>query len=392
MPKHTKLAKRVRISDSDQAESHKHQNEVNENGDLVTKSLTLNRKLKKTASKSKYISKYIKRNKLAQISNIDLKKTNICQEDVNETTNTSDEQATKIINCKLGKRKSRSKYRKELELKRASGTIQENNHTEDDKIHESDKPVRIKLPSKPEEISCNWTKLSQSLVKGNAKPRKHGTTKKDEKDEIWFDNVDEVFLESEEPIDTIAPKTTLVKDNAFKGVTQCVAIDCEMVGVGDNGRESHLARVSIVNHFGHCILDKYVSPQEKVTDYRTQFSGIRPGLLKKKGEPFKTVVKEVSDILKGRTLVGHALRNDLKVLFLSHPRRHIRDTSRYKPFRSLFKGQIPSLKRLSEKLLGVKIQDGEHDSVQDAQAAMRLYTMHKKDWEKELKRKHRPQK
>lgn len=31
------------------------------------------------------------------------------------------------------------------------------------------------------------------------------------------------------------------------------------------------------------------------------------------GEDFKTVQKEVTDILKGRILVGHALRNDLKV-------------------------------------------------------------------------------
>lgn len=37
-----------------------------------------------------------------------------------------------------------------------------------------------------------------------------------------------------------------------------------------------MARVSLVNHFGKCIYDKYVKPTEKVTDYRTEFSGIRP--------------------------------------------------------------------------------------------------------------------
>lgn len=31
------------------------------------------------------------------------------------------------------------------------------------------------------------------------------------------------------------------------------------------------------------------------------------------GEDFKTVQKEVAEILKGRILVGHALKNDLKV-------------------------------------------------------------------------------
>ena len=53
-------------------------------------------------------------------------------------------------------------------------------------------------------------------------------------------------------------------------------MDCEMVGVGFGGDESILARISIVNHFGHCIYDKYVAPTEAVTDYRTHVSGIRP--------------------------------------------------------------------------------------------------------------------
>jgi len=34
------------------------------------------------------------------------------------------------------------------------------------------------------------------------------------------------------------------------------------------------------------------------------------------GEDFKTVQKEVADILNGRILVGHALHNDLKVIWL----------------------------------------------------------------------------
>jgi hypothetical protein len=59
----------------------------------------------------------------------------------------------------------------------------------------------------------------------------------------------------------------------------------------------------------------------------------------------------------------------------------IRDTSSYKPFRAAFGGRTPSLKNLSSRMLGVSVQQGEHSSVQDAQAAMRLYTMFRKDWE-----------
>ncbi len=71
------------------------------------------------------------------------------------------------------------------------------------------------------------------------------------------------------------------------------------------------------------------------------------------------VQKEVSELLKGRILVGHALHHDLKVntlegrplvvteqlfissipqaLFLSHPSKDTRDTSGYKPFRVIAK-------------------------------------------------------
>jgi len=55
----------------------------------------------------------------------------------------------------------------------------------------------------------------------------------------------------------------------------------------------------------------------------------------------------------------------VQVLFLSHPRKRIRDTSRFKKFRQLTGGKTPSLKKLSEKVLGVRVQEGEHNSVSD---------------------------
>lgn len=60
-------------------------------------------------------------------------------------------------------------------------------------------------------------------------------------------------------------------------------MDCEMVGVGPAGEGSIAARVSIVNQFGKCVYDKYVKPTQRVTDYRTAVSGIRPENLKQGG-------------------------------------------------------------------------------------------------------------
>ncbi|XP_066466848.1 RNA exonuclease 4 [Tiliqua scincoides] len=234
---------------------------------------------------------------------------------------------------------------------------------------------------------------------------KHKRRKTDEQPEpaladIWFDDVDPDDIEAalgpeaaevaRKQLDATNSKPrqlaeqALVKEKAFEGLTKAVAMDCEMVGVGPSGEDNILARVSIVNLFGKCVYDKYVKPTETVTDYRTAISGIRPQDLKT-GEDFKVVQKDVADILRGRILVGHALHNDLKILFLDHPKKKIRDTQRYKPFKQAVQSGRPSLKLLCEKLLNVTVQTSAHSSIQDAQAAMRLYTMAKKQWEASLK-------
>lgn len=209
---------------------------------------------------------------------------------------------------------------------------------------------------------------------------------KDEEAKIWFE-VDKVFLPEKQPEENPLANQNENPDKQPK-MTKAIAIDCEMVGVGENGKDSIIARVSLVNQYGECVYDKYVQPTESVTDYRTHVSGIRPEDLKKNNaHPFQLVQKEVSTMLEGRILVGHALHNDLQVLLLSHPKQKIRDTQKCKIFRkknpSL--GGLSSLKKLVKTLLGISIQEGEHNSVHDAQAAMRLYTTFKKEWEQFLR-------
>ena len=158
-----------------------------------------------------------------------------------------------------------------------------------------------------------------------------------------------------------------------------IRLDCEMVGTGRDGKSSILARVSIVNRYGHVLYDSHVRPKEKVTDYRTLVSGVVAKDLKNAPE-FEKVQQDVSDLLLGKTLVGHTLFFDFKVLMLNHPQRMIRDSARYKPFRKFG----PGLKKLCAQLLGLEIQEGAHSSVIDAQATMLLYIKFQKEWEENI--------
>ncbi|VUZ46675.1 unnamed protein product [Hymenolepis diminuta] len=205
---------------------------------------------------------------------------------------------------------------------------------------------------------------------------------------IWFAGVPKALLETNKEEEDTTGKC-LVKTNSYNGLTRSIALDCEFVGVGYGGKDNALARVSIVNQFGHVLLDEYVRPKETITDYRTAYSGISPHHMQPGGpaKTFEEVQAKVMEICKDRILVGHAIHNDLKVLMMSHPKKDIRDTSRYRPFKELFRGRNPSLKALTERLLGVNVQTGEHDSVEDARATMRIYTLVKRVWEAQVKAK-----
>lgn len=155
-----------------------------------------------------------------------------------------------------------------------------------------------------------------------------------------------------------------------------VGLDCEMVGVGGEQDRSVLARVSIVNFHGTQVYDSFVRPKEYVTDWRTHVSGVSSKNMAT-ARDFDVVQEEVAKILKGRVIVGHALRNDLDALMLGHSKRDIRDTSKFPGFKQYSTGKYPKLKTLAKEILGVEIQGGEHSSIEDARATILLFRRHK---------------
>jgi RNA exonuclease 4 len=168
------------------------------------------------------------------------------------------------------------------------------------------------------------------------------------------------------------------------------ALDCEMVGVGPEGLDSALARVSIINWNNEIVLDSYVKVEEKVTDYRTFISGITPEDI---GSASAMTIEEVrqatSTILRGKILIGHGLENDLKAIGIGHPWCDVRDTATYEPFmkKSEHGNQDTLLPRklrdLSLEILGKQIQviGKAHSSVEDAIASMDLYKAVRPQWE-----------
>lgn len=155
-----------------------------------------------------------------------------------------------------------------------------------------------------------------------------------------------------------------------------IAIDCEMVGVGEGGYAHALARVSIVDFHGRQVYDSYVRPRERVTDWRTAISGIAPKHMAV-ARDLDEVRTTVAELFRERILVGHDIKHDLEVLMLEHPHKAVRDTAKFAPFKKYGHGPKPALKVLAREILGVEIQTGQHSSLEDAKAAMLLFRKYK---------------
>ncbi|KAK2958032.1 putative RNA exonuclease 4 [Blattamonas nauphoetae] len=180
------------------------------------------------------------------------------------------------------------------------------------------------------------------------------------------------------------PQKDILQISGTPDITPCIAIDCEMVGVGRNGKQDALARVSIVNYYGSVILDSYIHVEQEIVDFRTEVSGIRKENLKN-APPFSHIQRKVAKLLDKRTLVGHSVSNDLKILRLEHPRELTRDVYKCHYLRDE-EGITGSLKALARRCLGIDIQEGEHSSIIDAQAAMALYRLVEDVWEERIAR------
>ena len=232
--------------------------------------------------------------------------------------------------------------------------------------------------------------------------RKHdesSTLRSNKKNKTSFPKINEILAQAEQ---LKRQKEEEEKRNSYQDSIpdeikdQYLALDCEMVGIGIEGKQSALARVSITNWKGDIILDTFVQVPDRVTDFRTFVSGIRAKDIKmtnSKSMELHACRQKVGEIINNKILVGHSLRNDFQALMMNHPRHLIRDTARYKPLmrasgRSGGKMRPRKLRDLVKEHVGLIIQkDGEaHSSVDDAKATMELYKAVREEWEKEIEK------
>lgn len=149
-------------------------------------------------------------------------------------------------------------------------------------------------------------------------------------------------------------------------------IDCEM-GYTKFGVE--LIRVTVVDwDTGKTVLDRTVFPYGEVIDLNTRFSGVKSlddGVtlddIHYPTMSFKQAREALFEYISAETIiVGHGLENDLNALRLLHTK--VVDTAIRYP--TLNEKRKHSLKSLAHTYLGRTIQTGEHDSAEDALAAI----------------------
>ncbi|GME83161.1 unnamed protein product [Ambrosiozyma monospora] len=142
-----------------------------------------------------------------------------------------------------------------------------------------------------------------------------------------------------------------------------------------------LARISVLRgdgpKEGTCFIDDYIVTNEKIDDYVTSYSGIEPGNLdpntsNKTLVNLQTAYRKMWLLLNmGCVFVGHSLGGDFRTINIRIPPAQIRDTAEF--FYLKKEKRKLGLKFLVYHLCHERVQTGNHDSIEDALSALKLY-------------------
>jgi hypothetical protein len=166
---------------------------------------------------------------------------------------------------------------------------------------------------------------------------------------------------------------------------------CGTVGIGPGGLDSAVGRVTLVNWENQVIIDTFVKVPVRVTDYRTAETGITAqALCSENARKLEDVRAKVSNMIKGRILIGHGLEVDLSALGLMHPWCDVRDTAVHAPYMQEVNDPLTvmllprDLQGLAIDVLRRDISDSDGGPVVDAICCLDLYKVARSAWEADL--------
>lgn len=193
-----------------------------------------------------------------------------------------------------------------------------------------------------------------------------------------------------QPDESPKPGTHIALDTEFVDLEKA-EIDVKADGTHETIRpaKSGLARVSVLRGSGEAegttFIDDYITISEPIVDYKTQYSGIKPGDLDISNSshnlvPLKVAYKKLWILLNlGCIFVGHGLTSDFRKANIHVPKPQQVDTQWL--YLTPGKNRRLSLRYLAWAVFGEYIQeetfddtqnDG-HDSIEDAHMALRLW-------------------
>lgn len=148
------------------------------------------------------------------------------------------------------------------------------------------------------------------------------------------------------------------------------SLDCEMCITDQKIFE--VTRITVVNESEEVILESFVLPSNPITDYVTEYSGVRKEDLEGVTTTLQDIRQKLKEILPpDAILIGQSLNADLVALGIRHP--YVIDTSVIYNLTGV-RIHKSSLKHLARKFLSIHIQTSEsgHCSREDAIAVLRL--------------------
>ena len=224
-------------------------------------------------------------------------------------------------------------------------------------------------------------------------------------DESWRDSLDTMLLFHPYSVNGAFPTeecqilsageksldgTMIALDTEFVDLEKA-EIDVKADGTHETIRpaKSGLARVSVLRGQGDDegvpFIDDYITISDPIVDYKTQYSGIRPGDLDPRTSshnlvPLKVAYKKLWLLLNlGCVFIGHGLASDFRKINIQVPKSQTTDTQylylvpgKNRRFSLRYLAWAVFKEYIQEESSEESISDG-HDSIEDARMALRLW-------------------